>query len=536
MLRQRPFRLLFVTTAVLFLFPLIASTSVKIMEDSIEKRPDILTIDIPSSPDHKDMPAVKFKHDLHSQAVDGQCIKCHEKKDDVTIFKFKRTQDAQGQEFMDLYHDNCIACHTEIKKTAKATGPVKTECRACHNADFDLGSSWVKLPFGRSLHFRHESAKEIPSAIETEETNCNVCHHSYDEKTNEIFYRKGEEEACIYCHKQTAVKGIKAAGNAAHDSCVACHLQLTEKKKEAGPVDCNGCHAAASQEKIKVVKDVPRLKRNQPDAVLLTGWTILGTDKAENEKIVARNMDPVAFDHKSHETRTQTCKACHHETLKKCDACHTVKGEEKGGYIELGQAMHSVDKPQSCLGCHNEVKKAKECAGCHFQMPKKAFKDNACASCHNVDAKAMDPSLLADEKASADLALDVRKTQANYSKVALDKIPETVIIKTIADVYKPSEFPHRMVVQAVFEKAGKNSMAKTFHGNELTLCTGCHHNSPATLTPPKCASCHGKTPDLATGKPGLKGAYHGQCITCHQKMEVKVLPTDCNKCHEKKAS
>ncbi len=536
MLRQRPFRLLFITTAILFLFPLIAFTSMKIMEDSGEKRPDILTIDIPSSPDHKDMPAVKFKHDLHTRAVDGQCVKCHDKKDELTIFKFKRTQDVQGQSFMDLYHDNCIACHQDTKKAATATGPMETECRACHNADFDIGSSWNKINFDRSLHFRHESAKAITSSLKTEET-CNVCHHNYNEKTKAIFYEKGEEEACVYCHKKTESDGIRAARNASHDSCVACHLKLTEQKVQTGPIDCNGCHEAGNQEKIKVIKEIPRVKRNQPDDVLLTGWNVLGSDTDKNKKTVARHMDAVAFDHKSHEDRTQTCQACHHETLKKCDSCHTPGGDEKGGDIKLDQAMHS-DKSQSCMGCHNELKKAKECAGCHFQMPDQAFKDNSCASCHNVNAKDLAISLLADEKATADLAGSVRKTRANsYSKVAIDKIPEIVVIKTIEDEYKPSEFPHRMVVQAIFEKAGNNSMAKAFHGDELTLCMGCHHNSPATLTPPKCASCHGKTPEIATEKPGLKGAYHGQCITCHQKMEVKaVVPTDCNKCHEKKAS
>lgn len=509
--------------------------------DSGERRPDILTIDIPSSPDHKDMPAVNFKHDMHSQAVEGQCIKCHEKKDDVTIFKFKRTQDVSGQNFMDLYHENCIGCHVETKETAKATGPMETECRACHNADFNLESSWNKLAFDRSLHFRHESAKAIPSAVNIKEgkaeaANCDACHHQYNEKTKAIYYQKGEEEACIYCHKETADDGIRSARNAAHDSCVACHLQLKEKKTDAGPVDCNGCHEKGNQEKIKQVKEVPRLTRNQPDAVLMTGWTILGSDAAENKKTIGQHMDAVAFDHKSHEGRTQTCKACHHQTLKKCDSCHTVKGEEKGGYIKLSQAMHSSDSTQSCLGCHNELKKARECAGCHFQMADKAFKDTACTSCHSVDAKAQPLSLLTDEKAAADLAQKVSQKQADtYSKVDLDKIPETLVIDTIADEYKPSEFPHRMMVQAVFERAGQSSMAKAFHQDELTLCMGCHHNSPATLTPPKCASCHGKTPDIAMGKPGLKGAYHGQCITCHQQMEVKVLPTDCNKCHEKKA-
>jgi hypothetical protein len=229
---------------------------------------------------------------------------------------------------------------------------------------------------------------------------------------------------------------------------------------------------------------------------------------------------------------------CHHESLKKCDSCHTDKGEEKGGFINLGQAMHSVDKSQSCLGCHNEQTKAKDCAGCHYQMPKKAFKDNACISCHNVDNKSLPMEMFGDENASGEMARTaLEKRDQDYSKVAMDKIPETVEIKTLANEYKASQFPHKMVVKAVFEKAGKNSMAKAFHGDELTLCMGCHHNSPASLTPPKCASCHGKTPDIATGKPGLKGAYHGQCITCHQQMEVKaVLATDCVKCHEKKAS
>jgi len=538
MLRQRPCRLLFVTTVILFLFPLIAFTSVKIMEDSGEKRPDILTIDIPSSPDHKEMPAVKFKHDLHSRAVDGQCIKCHEKKDDVIIFKFKRTKDVKDRESMDLYHDNCIACHGEMKKTARAAGPMEAECRACHNAKFNTGSSWKELTFDRSLHFRHESAKAIPSSIEAEESNCNVCHHNYNEKTRAIFYQKGEEAACVYCHKKTAIDGIRAGRNASHDSCVACHLKLGEEKIQAGPVECSGCHTTVKQKKIKVIKEVPRLKRNQPDDVLLTGWTVLGSDKTGNAKTIARHMDAVAFDHKSHENLSKSCKACHHETLKKCDSCHTANGEEKGGYIKLGQAMHAVDKSQSCLGCHNELKKAKQCSGCHFQMPDKPFKDNGCASCHNVNAASMGTDLLNDKKVSADLARAARKIQADsYLKIARDKIPETVEIKILEDVYKPSKFPHGMMVQTIFEKAGQNSMARAFHGEELTLCMGCHHNSPATLTPPRCASCHGKTPDIATGKPGLKGAYHGQCITCHQKMEVKsVLPTDCTKCHEKKSS
>ena len=117
----------------------------------------------------------------------------------------------------------------------------------------------------------------------------------------------------------------------------------------------------------------------------------------------------------------------------------------------------------------------------------------------------------------------------------IEKIPEKVIIKELANEYQPSEFPHRKVVMAIAERVEKSSMANAFHTDQQTLCMGCHHNSPKSLEPPKCASCHGKSNDIASGKPHLKGAYHGQCITCHQKMEVKqVLATDCIKCHKQK--
>lgn len=534
MLKQRALRLLFIATAFLFLFPFIAFTSVKIMDNSGEKRPDILTIDIPSSPDHKDMPPVQFMHDKHTQALDGKCAACHDEKQGQPVFKFKRLEDVKGQDYMDLYHDNCVACHTEMK-SADATGPMEGECRVCHNADFKVKSSRTKIEFDRSLHYRHENAKTIPSTLKGEEANCSACHHSANMKTKETFYQKGEESACVYCHNdKPAAEGIRDTRDASHTSCVTCHLKLSKEKTATGPIDCQGCHALENQKKFKTIKDIPRLDRNQPDTVMMTGWTTLPANPDESKKTVAQHMDGVPFDHKFHETKVDSCKSCHHESLDKCVSCHTVTGEEKGGFVRLDQAMHSKDASQSCIACHNEQKAAKDCAGCHFQMPEKAFQDNDCASCHRTDLKAQPLDLLKDKNAKADMAMDAINAD-NYGRVDMDKVPETVEIKVIADEYKPSQFPHRMVVKAVFEAAEKNSMANTFHKDQLTLCMGCHHNSPATMTPPNCASCHGSTPDVATGKPGLKGAYHGQCITCHQKMEVKsVLPTDCTKCHDKK--
>jgi hypothetical protein len=84
-----------------------------------------------------------------------------------------------------------------------------------------------------------------------------------------------------------------------------------------------------------------------------------------------------------------------------------------------------------------------------------------------------------------------------------------------------------------------SGLANAFHQNQQTLCMGCHHNSPASLTPPACAACHAVqvegVPAPVTGVPDLKTAYHSQCMGCHQKMEIASVPsTDCQICHEKK--
>ena len=538
MREQRSLRLLFITTAFLFLFPLNGFSSVSMMETAGEARPDILTIDMPSSPDYKDMPAVRFKHDLHTRAVDGQCSKCHDSKDGRIVFKFKRTETVAGDSYMDLYHDNCVACHAEMEGKDGGKGPMEAECRTCHNAGKETASSWKKIQFSRSLHYAHESADAIKSKIKTEETNCSACHHSANIKAKETFYEKGKESACVYCHTPEGKEGVRTIQEASHDSCVACHQTLTEQKIKAGPVDCAGCHTQEAQKKIKTVKDRPRLQRNQPDQALLTGWEgRLKTgvsDTEANRKIISQFMDAVPFDHKGHELANTSCKTCHHQTLDKCSSCHTVKGDVKGGYVKLSDAMHDSNASQSCIGCHNEKQAAKECAGCHTQMPQKETPDQNCAVCHAVDVKTAPMENLGDDAAKAEMARTALDSRS-YQKINLSDIPEMVVIDDLAKEYQPSNFPHRMMVESIFKQVEGSAMAKAFHGNDLAMCAGCHHNSPASMTPPKCASCHGPKPDLATGKPGLKGAFHGQCITCHQKMEVKsVLATDCTKCHEKR--
>ncbi len=225
--------------------------------------------------------------------------------------------------------------------------------------------------------------------------------------------------------------------------------------------------------------------------------------------------------------------------MKKCNDCHGVEGgEQKGGFISLEQAMHKQDSNRSCIGCHKDFTKNADCAGCHSLMPVKNKNPESCKACHSIPVAQLE---VAEPAQVAKKVLT--ELSSGYKTVKEDKIPETVVIDGLAAEYKPSQFPHRKVVQAIAKRVEKSGMAKAFHTDQAGLCMGCHHNSPKTLEPPKCASCHSKTgsglndgsDNGLDGRPGLKGAYHGQCITCHQKMDVKsVAATDCVKCHEEK--
>ncbi len=518
MSKPKSFQLVIPAMIVFFLLlPFVVQSKIN---SSKEKRPDILSIELGPQLSKKEMPGVTFLHDLHTRSLDDKCGACHMENENGLLFLFKRTDQ---QPSMELYHDECMACHVEKKGEGKPSGPMTDQCGACHVREPARASSWKKIKFDKSLHLIHISSAKIKSRQTGDEDNCNVCHHQYDAQKKELIYKKGEEVSCSYCHRPAKTDTVRTIRQASHDACVACHQEMKAKKESAGPISCAGCHDAQEQAKLEKVDPIPRLKRNQPDQLLLTPWE-KGLEKQ------GPFMPAIAFDHKSHEEGTQSCKSCHHETLKKCSECHTPTGsEEKGGFVSLTQAMHQVDNARSCKGCHRELAMASECAGCHTRMPATSKDPESCNACHNVQPEEYqtteDFSLLAKEVTAA--------RSGQYNRVLADKIPETVVIKDLVKEYKASEFPHGKVVKALLKKAENSSLAKAFHKDETTLCMGCHHNSPKSLEPPKCGSCHSKNgPDL-DGRPGLKGAFHGQCITCHQEMKVtQVLATDCVKCHE----
>jgi hypothetical protein len=93
-----------------------------------------------------------------------------------------------------------------------------------------------------------------------------------------------------------------------------------------------------------------------------------------------------------------------------------------------------------------------------------------------------------------------------------------VILDELEDLYVPVRFNH----------LAHATMAGMDQG-----CEACHHFTPPNSDHPECQSCHSREcvhEDIS--QPGLKGAYHRQCLGCHTEWDRE---TQCEICHEKKA-
>jgi hypothetical protein len=148
-------------------------------------------------------------------------------------------------------------------------------------------------------------------------------------------------------------------------------------------------------------------------------------------------------------------------------------------------------------------------------------------------ADAVEESDLVATAAAAEVLATREPTLGTYD---VADIPEKVTIRVLSKDYEPVELPHRKIVLTLADGLKESELAKYFHTDIGTLCQGCHHNSPAALKPPQCASCHGQPfqeGDLF--RPGLMAAYHQQCMGCHDQMKIeKPAARDCAGCHKEK--
>ncbi|OIO04138.1 MAG: hypothetical protein AUJ49_03465 [Desulfovibrionaceae bacterium CG1_02_65_16] len=520
-------------------------------------RVDVVKIDDMKSLGALELPPVTFLHDKHTAAIEKagkDCKTCHLEKDGQLVVKFKREKDTTKAEVKAIYHQNCIGCHTDMAKKGQKTGPQDGECRACHDGKSQIVSARQPAGFTNALHFRHTESKDIPSALKAEngeisKDNCDRCHHEFNKDTKKTFYAKGKEGSCRVCHLEKPSKDARSMSEASHAACVNCHRSLAQKGvKEVGPVSCAGCHGKQAQEKLalkdkatiaKLPEGAKLIRRNQPEL------TILSVEKpAEGMKPLA--MSPAVFNHKLHEKSVESCRTCHHKGIQACNKCHTVQGSKDGGFVPLEQAMHRATAKQSCVGCHNAKKADPKCAGCHEMMRARNNPPaSECKKCH-VQGKLNVPAeqgqmpaywnMKPEEKAAA--AAQLLKDRADKAEVfPVEDIPEKVTINALSNEYEPSVMPHRKIVMKLVENLKDSKMSGVFHSDPGTLCQACHHHSlPGVKKPPKCENCHSKPFDAKTpGRPGLKAAFHGQCMGCHKAMALKKpLNTDCVGCHKEK--
>ena len=500
--RRYLYQFIAIMAFVMFSFPLTMGKNVTNNDANEEKRADIIILNTLKSFGDLERKGVPFFHDAHTDALKNlnkSCDTCHlteeiSGKEGLSL-KFKRLENKSRQEVMDIYHTNCIACHEEMSDTGAKTGPVEV-CGECHKKYPEAVSSRQPIAFDKSLHFQH---------IEMNDENCSVCHH--DNK---------KEGSCRYCHKGGENGKPVSMESASHLSCIGCHRELS------GPVKCSGCHSPEEQQKIEKMDDIPRLQVEQPD------FALMGMKNTGN---LPATMAPVPFDHKAHEESQDTCRICHHAEIGSCSkSCHTTEGSKNGNMITSGQAMHKLDSEQSCLGCHEIQKNQKSCAGCHGQA-QRTNSDVSCLACHIEIPK----SAVEEKKKPESIAAKLIESRNTTADTIDDKdIPELVNINELSSEYGTVELLHRKHVDSLILDIKDNKLAGFFHNGEETLCLGCHHNSPASKTPPKCASCHSKeSNDPASLVPDLKVAYHQQCMGCHDRMGIeKPKSTSCTECHK----
>jgi hypothetical protein len=482
-------------------------------------------------------PGVVFMHTKHTTALEKQdlsCQRCHPEGEEGMALKFKRLKDTDKKAVQEIYHNECISCHQETAAKGNDSGPVT--CGACHAEELvtPAATRWRPIDLDRSLHHRHAKALE---------NKCETCHHAYDESAKKLVYRKGEEGACAYCHQDQTVDNRISGRLAAHQACISCHRTRAAAGKQAGPADCLSCHDVAAQTGIRVVEDAPRIERNQPDFVLVKSHPAqdpppAGSVPAAISAGGESRMAQVAFNHKAHELADLSCQTCHHAAIDTCVSCHRSAGIKEGGQVKLADAMHRTGATASCIGCHEQQQRTQpECAGCHYPLAAlTADETQTCKTCHAVPVPAGDQLPLTEAENAATARQWIEGRVMAVPERSPERIPEVVTIGSLSDQFEPASLPHRKIVYKLMDNIQQNQLAAAFHTDTLTLCQGCHHQSPATEKPPRCGSCHDRQTAVKNAdRPSLAAAYHQQCMTCHDRMGiVKPATQDCVACHKKR--
>jgi hypothetical protein len=191
--------------------------------------------------------------------------------------------------------------------------------------------------------------------------------------------------------------------------------------------------------------------------------------------------------------------------------------------VTTAEAYHLSSSEHSCDGCHTLQTVDENCAGCHHALTEKPA-ERTCVVCHNGPPPA---------SAALEIAPTVTDLRLDALPALSDAFPETVTVDFLIDRYEASLLPHAKIVTKLDTMVRENKLARRFHGDTTTLCSGCHHRTPAGTRPPGCRACHSASADPTRDRPNLKVAYHRQCVGCHIAMQIEKQ--GCTDCHAEKA-
>ncbi|MCG3136543.1 MAG: hypothetical protein HJJLKODD_00377 [Phycisphaerae bacterium] len=134
-------------------------------------------------------------------------------------------------------------------------------------------------------------------------------------------------------------------------------------------------------------------------------------------------------------------------------------------------------------------------------------RNNDCRQCHSCDEPTADVPCL--------LHPCTRTHSPLTSRPSHDELgPDVVILDEIQNAFAPVPFDHKNHARMA----------------EMTLgCASCHHHTPQDEQHPACKTCHDRSDrEVSIDKPGLRGAYHQQCLNCHRDW---INERDCSMCH-----
>lgn len=441
------------------------------------------------------------------------CFNCHPKGDENGAFNHNNT----GFQLIGAHLNvECSRCHT-----AGISGPIQSECVACHEQSSLLAASPNHKAPGFPVNCAecHNSSAWLPSLfVHTNNfpltgkhlnTRCNSCHESGFSSTNSLckdchnsellsvsdppHSTLGFSDVCSDCHSTASWKSVtynhdgpyfpifSGAHNNQWEHCSDCHTNNVSYSNTV----CTNCHEHNQPEMSSA--------HSQVNGFLYNSSACLACHPAGNVINAFNHSNsqfPLTGAHNS-----ALCSDCHTSgyqgTSSECFSCHS---NNYSGALNPNHSAAGIS--HICSQCHNTTgwvpsdfdhsatgfaliggHNLQQCSDCHTGST--TGTSNQCFSCHGDDYTA---------------SLNPNHTAAGISQVCSQCHNSTAWI--------PSSFDHSTTG---FPLAG---------GHNLSQCSDCHNGS-TTGTNNQCASCHQQN-------------YNTAADPNHIALS---LPTDCNQCH-----